>query len=93
MGKKGRAWQRNKPEEEDKGQPPQCFVCSRSLREHTRVKGEPLGFCVIPLKEPERFCEESQLRSKWARSMNKLYKKMAQDTQDLNQRIERFNAR
>ena len=105
LGKDGRAWVRDCPEPEDKGQDPQCFVCGRTLQQHGKIvvpkkskeDKEPQqrihAYCIIPESSTTPFCEEKQLRSKWARMNNRLYKHLAADMGEQAARLHRRAAR
>ena len=105
-GKEGRAWVRSRPEPEDEGHPPQCFVCGKTLEQHvptdTRSKNQKkkkkpqvleYRYCLIPIKDHSLFCDEKYLWSAWARMMNKLYKRMAEDEALWARERERWLAR
>ena len=87
LGNKGRAWVRNRPEPEDAEAKadPQCFVCGKTLVEHFGTT--PEKYCTIPKNSTKPFCDESFLRSKWAKKMQKLYRMMAADMEDQQRRF------
>ena len=102
LGKNGRAYARSSPEPEDKEAhaKPQCFVCGRTLEEHwekiqkDKKKEWVQGlYCRIPEYSTKPFCDESHLRSRWTRMMNRFYKRMAADMEAFDRQIERWENR
>ena len=76
LGKAGRAWTRCDPRYGTglyADDPDQCFVCGQFRKQHKN--GE---LCMIPKKEPHKFCVPSRLRNGWLRSCNKFYTRLAE---------------
>ena len=101
-GKQGRAWVRSKPEPEDEeaGQPPQCFICGKILWEHRGVwtgkeqqQWKPHTWCFIPTHSMRGLVDEDQLRSKWARMQNRFYRRLIQNNIDFENAIKRWEER
>ena len=99
LGKNGRAYVRSSLEPEDKEAhaKPQCFVCGYSLEKHNWEKNSKQEwvqlYCRIPEYSTKPFCDESHLRSRWARMMNRFYKRMAADMEAFDRQIERWENR
>ena len=59
---------------------------------HTKVDEGKKVYCLIPNSCDKGWCDESDLRSKWARMQHKFYKAMAVDWCEMTKRIARRNA-